>query len=169
MIPPQSVTENMECQLLSLRQTTEPLSSIHKMMQLPNRFKRIVKRRINYLFAALQGRGKVTPPVQAAARTRLEPGDLVTVKPWLEIEATLDRWNSTKGCAFMQEMHNYCGTQQRILKPVTRFLDERDYRVRECKRIVLLENVMCHGTVDFGPCDRSCFFFWREEWLTKAK
>jgi hypothetical protein len=26
---------------------------------------------------------------------------------------------------------------------------------------------MCQGTKDFGRCDRSCFFFWREEWLEK--
>ena len=33
--------------------------------------------------------------------------------------------------------------------------------------IVILENVICQGTIDFGKCDRSCFYFWREEWLEK--
>jgi hypothetical protein len=26
---------------------------------------------------------------------------------------------------------------------------------------------MCKGTAEFGTCDRSCFVFWREEWLEK--
>jgi len=25
----------------------------------------------------------------------------------------------------------------------------------------------CQGTSDYGRCDRSCFYFWREEWLEK--
>jgi len=27
--------------------------------------------------------------------------------------------------------------------------------------------VYCQGTPDLGRCDRSCFYFWREEWLEK--
>jgi hypothetical protein len=48
-----------------------------------------------------------------------------------------------------------------------KFLDERDYRVKKCKGIILLEGAICGGTAYFGRCDRACFFFWREEWLEK--
>jgi len=48
---------------------------------------------------------------------------------------------------------------------VQRFLDERDYRVKKARGIVLLEGLTCEGTRDYGPCDRNCYYFWREEWL----
>lgn len=67
----------------------------------------------------------------------------------------------------MEEMRPFCDTTQRVLKRVEKFLDERDYLIKRTKGIVLLDGVICIGTGDFGPCDRSCFFFWREEWLKK--
>ncbi len=97
----------------------------------------------------------------------LQPGDTVRVGSKEEIEATLDNWNQLRGCAFMEEMWSYCGSTHRVLKPVRMFLDERDYTVKQCRGIYLLEEAMCNGTRDFGKCDRSCFFFWREEWLVK--
>jgi hypothetical protein len=51
---------------------------------------------------------------------------------------------------------------------VERFVDERDYRVKKASGVVLLEGSLCQGTELYGPCDRSCFFFWREEWLEKV-
>jgi hypothetical protein len=83
------------------------------------------------------------------------------------IQATLDPWNYLKGCGFMEEMWQYCGTHQRVLKPVRRFLDERDYRVKKARGIVLLEGLACEGTRDYGRCDRSCHYFWREEGLVR--
>jgi hypothetical protein len=53
------------------------------------------------------------------------------------------------------------------LKPVKRFVDERDYRVKKAKGIILLEGLICEGTPDYGQCDRACFYFWRQEWLEK--
>jgi hypothetical protein len=99
----------------------------------------------------------------------LQPGDLVRVIAKEQIEATLDPWKAFKGCGFMKEMWPYCGTTHKVHKLVTRFLDERDYRLKKTKGIVLLEGVYCQGTEKFGPCDRSCFFFWRQEWLEKIE
>jgi hypothetical protein len=67
----------------------------------------------------------------------------------------------------MEEMRPYCGTTKRVLKRVEKFLDERDYLLKKCKGIVILDGVYCGGTNDFGSCDRTCFYFWREEWLKK--
>jgi len=75
-------------------------------------------------------------------------------------------FNDYKGLAIMPGMWQYCGTEQRVLKPVMRYVDERELRMRKASGIVLLEGVMCQGT-DIYPCDRSCFYFWREEWLKK--
>ena len=106
------------------------------------------------------------PAVDAAAAS-LQAGDLVRVKSQEEIEATLDRWKALKGCSFMPEMWPYCGTTHRVLKRMDRFFDERDYRLKKVRGIILLEGTMCQGTALFGRCDRSCFFFWRQEWLEK--
>jgi hypothetical protein len=100
-------------------------------------------------------------------RTPLKAGDVVRVRSAEEIQSTLDRFKELKGCAFLEYMWQYCGTTQRVLKPVERFLDERDYKVKKARGIVLLENVICQGTPVFGRCDRACHLFWREEWLEK--
>jgi hypothetical protein len=97
----------------------------------------------------------------------LEKGALVKVRSKEEIISTLDPFNELKGCAFLAEMHQYCGTEQRVYKSIERFLDERDYRVKKTRGLILLENNFCSGTPVFGKCDRSCFLFWREEWLER--
>ena len=102
-----------------------------------------------------------------AAFSHLQAGDLVRVKSQVEIAATLNNWRQLKGCTFMPEMVLFCDTTQRVLKPMHRFVDERDLHAKKCSGIVLLEGAICQGTADFGPCDRSCFLFWREEWLER--
>ena len=99
----------------------------------------------------------------------MNSGDLVRVRTREEVEATLDSRNMLKDCLFMSEMWHYCGTKQRVLKPVERVLDEYTYRVRRTSRTVLLEGAICQGTDFPKGCDRSCFFFWREEWLEKIE
>jgi hypothetical protein len=97
----------------------------------------------------------------------LVAGDMVRIRTKEEIQATLNREGKLKGCSFIGEMWQYCGTTQKVFKPVTRFVDERNYKVVHAKGLVLLEGVMCSGTDFYGKCDRSCLFFWREEWLEK--
>jgi hypothetical protein len=99
----------------------------------------------------------------------LKKDDLVRVRTKDEIVSTLDPFNELKGCAFLDEMHQYCGTEQRVFKAMERFMDERDYKVKKTRGLVLLENNFCTGTPVFGKCDRSCFLFWREEWLKKIE
>lgn len=121
-------------------------------------------------FAELRGNPtKPTASAEALAATNLQAGDVVRVRSLEEIRATLDNWGQLKGCGFMPEMEPHCGTTQRVLKRMERFVDERDLRVKRTKGIVLLEGVFCEGTADFGSCDRSCYLFWREEWLEKIE
>jgi hypothetical protein len=101
------------------------------------------------------------------AENNLQFGDWVRVRSLEEIEATLDRWKEHKGCAFLEYMEQYCGTTQQVLQPMERFLDERDYKVKKVRGVVLLKDVICHGTPVFGRCDRCCHLFWRVEWLEK--
>ncbi len=163
-----------ECQIHCFPRMAEPMSVAEVTWQRRNRVIRILKRRWRYmmnLFSELATTTKSAPMETVQTRKAtvpLQPGDTVRVRSKEEIQATLDRWNMLKRCAFMEEMQPYCGTAQRVLRRVEKFLDERDYLLKKCKGIIILDGVLCRGTKDFGACDRSCFFFWREEWLEKV-
>jgi hypothetical protein len=131
-------------------------------------FKNYTNDQINR-FCHLTGRS-AKPKVSLPKSTPngLQAGDWVRVRSLKEIEATLNHWNQVKGCAFMPEMAEYCGTTHRVLKHMKRFVDERDLLIKKSSGIILLERVMCQGTAEFGSCDRACFHFWREEWLEKV-
>jgi hypothetical protein len=150
---------------------------------LRKRVKLVLKRRLNHhvkrslkkstvsivdaCSALLHRREETSTLSTGAIPLALKAGDRVRVRSREEIGTTLNMWNELKGCAFFPEMESYCGTIQTALKPVNRFVDERDYRVKKCKGVVLLEDVICQGTATYGKCDRACFFFWREEWLER--
>ncbi len=161
------------CQLHNWARLHEPSGSLEAAWQFRNRLRRMIKRRVRYLGSivseVVRGREAAQGAGGAEALTvPLVPGNVVRVRSRGDIEAVLDRWNRTGGCSFMEEMWEYCGTTHKVLKKVERFLDERDYRIKKCRRLVILEGVNCRGTVDYGVCDRSCYFFWREEWLEKV-
>jgi hypothetical protein len=101
--------------------------------------------------------------------TVLNAGDQVLVRSEYDIKATLNHWGQLRGCSFAKEMLQYCGSTQRVIKSVERFVDERDLRIRKAKGIVLLEGAICHGTETLGRCDRNCYYFWRVEWLEKVE
>jgi len=138
---------------------------------IPHRAARFIRRRVRYLLSFLTRKPAAELPVELAGpkAAPLQPGDWVMVKSRAEIQQTLDRWNHLKGCGFLEEMSVYCSTRQRVLKKVERFLDERDYKVKKTRGIVILEGVNCQGSADFGRCDRNCSFFWRQEWLTRIE
>ena len=162
------------CQIQCLPKMAEPIRSSEVLWQRRNRLWRIFKRRWNYLinlFSEIKGESVETSDTVAEKTENffLQPGDRVRIRSKEEIRATLDKWNQLRRCSFTEEMWPYCGTTHRVFKRVEKFLDERDYLLKRCKGIVILEGVFCEGTKDFGPCDRSCFFFWREEWLEKSE
>ncbi|NLF79484.1 MAG: glycosyltransferase family 4 protein [Chloroflexi bacterium] len=135
----------------------------------PSTKRRLKQRVARWQTRLASARGNPPPEPVSLPRQNLNAGDLVRVRTREEIAATLNQWQEFKGCGFMEPMWDYCGTTQRVLKPVRQFLDERDYRMKACRGIVLLENVTCNGLPEYGPCDRGCFIFWREEWLKKLE
>lgn len=161
-----------KCQIFSVPQVAAPVGFLQRVIQFfSNRLRRILKRRFNYLrklFCTEGGANQYSPAAVDGKTLALQVGEIVRVRSKEEIEATLNRWNQLRGCAFLEEMSAYCGTTQKVYKRVERFLDERDYVVKRTKGLYLLEGITCNGTKDFGRCDRSCFFFWREEWLEKC-
>jgi hypothetical protein len=158
-----------ECQVHSLQPMHVPLSRAQVALQLPARITHMLRRRLMFASNVARRLGTSAQEVISAqdAENPLQAGDRVRVKSRDEVLRTLDNWNELAGCGFMDEMWEFCDTEQLVLKRVERFLDERDYRVKRVKRIYLLEGRLCTGTIDFGRCDRSCFYFWREEWLDR--
>jgi hypothetical protein len=97
----------------------------------------------------------------------LQPGDWVEVRSAKEIFATLDGYDSLKGLQFTPEMANFCGKRFKVYKRVERIILEGTGELRKINSpTVLLENAICDGAAH-GGCDKSCFLFWREQWLKK--
>lgn len=113
-----------------------------------------------------------SPSPKAAAGSfgvlNLQPGDLVEVRSEKEIFGTLDQHGKLKGLVFQREMTQFCSKQYRVYKRLNRLIVEATGEKRTVKSpTVLLEGVICDGSAHEG-CDRSCFLFWREEWLRKV-
>ena len=157
-VPPESLSRRIK---LMVRRRLDP----SKERAFKNRTNDLMNRFFQYT-----GRGtKPSASLANVPSAKLQAGDWVRVRSLKEIEATLNHWGQSRGCSFMPDMAEYCDTTQRVLKPMKRFVDERDLRVKKSNGIILLEGVMCQGADGFGSCDRSCFFFWREEWLEKIE
>lgn len=107
------------------------------------------------------------PSLRMKISEDMNQGDWVKVRSFNEIQAGLNSWRQLKGCTFMTEMAEYCGSIQSVYKVMETFVDERDYTLKKSKGIILLNGVMCGGTAEFGKCDRACLHFWRKEWLEK--
>lgn len=166
------LVQDEKCQIMSLPNLSETPSFFQIAWKRVKNLKWTIGRRIVYLEnclmeAAREIKGYPRNSMAQCATFVLKPGDLVKVKSEREIKETLNRWNKLKGCGIMDGMWQYCGTEQRVLKDVKQFLDERDYLMKKCKGIIILDGIICDGTKWYGPCDRSCYYFWREEWLEK--
>lgn len=96
----------------------------------------------------------------------LRVGDLVQVRPWEEIRATLDGRGMLDGMPFMPEMLPYC----RRVFPVWRLVHKACSEVgamRLLRRIVYIGDMRCDGG-GHGGCQKHCRFFWHEAWLRKV-
>lgn len=101
----------------------------------------------------------------------LRPGDLVRVKSYEEILATLDVGLSNRGLSFDAELVPFCGKVFRVSTCVERFVDEKTGKMRRMNTpAVILEGVTCKalycGQRMF--CPRSIHLWWREIWLERA-
>jgi len=99
----------------------------------------------------------------------LKAGDMAQVLSMDEIRKTFDKNRVTRGLWFMPGMEKYCGMKLRVFKRVNYLFDERAWKMRKAKNVLILEGVLCSGEGMFSKegCDRSCYFFWKECWLKK--
>jgi hypothetical protein len=101
-------------------------------------------------------------------RLDLQPGELVRVKSKEAIVATLDTDNRNRGMTFDAEMLKYCGRQARVLRRVSRIIDEPTGKMMELRNhCIILEDVIC--TSDYHRlCPRGIYPYWREIWLERV-
>ncbi len=105
--------------------------------------------------------------VAGEIKPELKVGDVVEVKSGAEILSTLDKHEKLRGLLFDQEMSKFCGKRFKIYKKVNKILVETTGELRTINSpTFLLEGVICSGA-SRGGCDRSCFCYWREDWLKK--
>ncbi len=101
----------------------------------------------------------------------LQPGEWVRVKSFDEILATLDADNKNRGLYFDAEAVPYCGRTFRVLKRVTRILNEKTGRMMVMKNpCFILDGVVCQSRYSECRlfCPRSIYAYWREIWLERV-
>jgi hypothetical protein len=111
-------------------------------------------------------RGKLTKTPKSLLDLR--PGELVRVKSRDEIAKTLDRQNRNRGLTFDSEMLRYCGGEYRVLRRVSKIINEKTGELMDLPGdCIVLENVTC--TAEYHRlCRRSIYPYWRELWLTRV-
>ncbi len=101
----------------------------------------------------------------------LQPGEMVRVKSFNEIRATINQDNMNRGLYFDGEMVPYCGRVFRVRARMERFIDEDTGYMRTMKTpAVILDNVWCRAY--YTPyrlfCPRAIYSWWREGWLERV-
>ena len=112
--------------------------------------------------------GAPTPSV----KLNLQPGELVRVKSHEEILNTVDYSNRNRGMFWDAELVPYCGGTFRVLKRVTRLIDEKTAKMLEMKNpCLVLDTVVCQAR--YSPCRMLCpksmYPYWREIWLERVE
>lgn len=110
--------------------------------------------------------GQPTP----TAALNLQPGELVRIKSYQEILRTLNAENKNRGLYFDAEMVPYCGGSYRVLKRVTKIVDEKTGELQEFKKpCFILDSVICQSRYSDCRmfCPRSIYSYWREIWLER--
>ncbi len=111
--------------------------------------------------------GQPTPLVTL----NLQPGELVRVKSHEEILRTLNTSSKNRGLYWDAEMVPYCGRTYRVLKRVTRIVDENTGAIREMRTpCIILDSVVCESRYSYCRmfCPRSIYSYWREIWLERV-
>jgi hypothetical protein len=105
------------------------------------------------------------------ATLNLQPGELVRVKSYDTILATIDTHNKNRGMAFDGELMPYCGRVFRVRGRVENFIDEQTGYMKRMKTpAVILEGAVCQGRYSNHRmfCPRAILSWWREIWLERV-
>jgi hypothetical protein len=111
--------------------------------------------------------GQPTP----AVHLNLQEGELVRIKSYEKILATCNTDNRNRGMGFDAEMVPYCDGTYRVLRRVTRIINERTGKMMLMKNpCIILDNVVCQGRYSECRmfCPRAIYPYWREIWLERV-
>lgn len=106
------------------------------------------------------------------ATLNLQPGELVRVKSYKDILATLNTKLKNRGMAFDADQVPYCGGVYRVKTNVERFMNEKTGRLMSLKTpAVILEGVWCRSCFSHlrMGCPRALHSWWREIWLERVE
>ncbi len=99
----------------------------------------------------------------------LMPGDMVEIRSYQEILATLDDAGAIDELPFMPEMRALCGQQIRVFKRADKTCDTIDGTGgRRMYNTVHLADTRCDGS-GHGGCEARCLMFWKEAWLKRVE
>ena len=101
----------------------------------------------------------------------LQPGEWVRVKSLPEILATCDTEDNNRGMKWDAELVPYCGGTYRVLRRVTKIINERTGNMQTMKTpCIILDGVFCQARYSECRlfCPRSIYSYWREIWLERV-
>src|SRR5262249_18357446 len=79
--------------------------------------------------------------------------------------------NKNRGMKFDAELVPYCGGTYRVLRRVTRILNEKTGQMQELKNpCIIFDGVVCRAWYSECRlfCPRSVYAYWRESWLERV-
>lgn len=100
----------------------------------------------------------------------LQPGELVRVKSYKDILATLDTDARNRGLMWDRDMVPFCDGMYQVKTRLSKFVDEKSGKLISMKTpAVILENVWCGSRYSDCRmyCPRSIYSWWREIWLER--
>ncbi len=100
----------------------------------------------------------------------LQAGDLVKIKSYDEILATVNEAGNNRGMSFDPEMVPFCGKTYRVLNRVTQIINEKTGKMQHLSNdCIMLEGVACKACYSKYRhfCPRSIYPYWREIWLER--
>jgi hypothetical protein len=116
--------------------------------------------------------GSIPPGLATPSSTlNLQAGELVRVKSHQEILKTLNTESKNRGMSWDAELVPYCGKTYRVLKRVTKIINERTGEMQEMKTpCIILDSVVCQSRYSSCRmfCPRSIYSYWREIWLERV-
>ncbi len=110
------------------------------------------------------------PAAKAAPKLDLQPGELVRIRSFGEILATLDKNSKNRGLSLEREMLRHCGQTGRVLARVGKIIEEKSGKmIKLTSDCIMLEGLVCHGLDNRlrAFCPRGPYFYWREAWLRR--
>ena len=112
--------------------------------------------------------GQPTP----ATPLNLQPGELVRVKSYEEILRTVNTASRNRGLWWDAELVPYCGHTFRVLRRVTRVIDEKTGEMQHMKTpCIVLDSVICQARYSACRmlCPKQTYAYWREIWLERVE